>query len=413
MTKILSQLLGGQEPDFRMGLARLEKASGNNNHDIRLTAEVVAAARAKLKQLDLDPDDTNGEELYNALAIKLAASDKELARVLKLEPFEANFLDDFTARVSQLATRPDGFGLKNGAAKRIIRSNPPKKAMKLLGYRSLDSFLKHESEAGILMAAKICESEVWHRQLAKSFKKLSSSDFEPRRVTVMALPAKRWEKLAASYVAKTGHNIFAFSEVGAVVVLPLGSYRPGILTAMFLLTLDARNSVLASSSYLRFNQVKPDFGRIVADAFLTDKLAGGSLAGHSLSWRTIHNFIASAPVDLEPQLTSDSAALVAPADDLAELSPALEFWRGTSHLAYLCDNEPVSLNPLDTAINFINNLPFAARRTSHFEANLWAELWRHYLQTETLAQKLVDNLRHELAGPELVLEPALAGGRTD
>lgn len=408
MTKILSELLAAREPDFRLGVQKLEQASGGQSHDIRLTHDVLAATRAKLAELGLDPNDTSGEELYRALAEKLGQSDKELAKVLKLEPLEPDFLEDFAASVRKLAGR-NCFALKQTAAKKLLKASPPKKAMKALGYRSLDSFLKHESLAGLFASTKICESTSWQKTFISEYKKLAPSDFEERPVSVTALTPDRWRKLASDYTASRRNNLLTIPEAGTLAILPLAGYQPGMLTAMFLLALADLNEIQATSSYLRLNQFQTDFGKKVQGAASAELAVASPISGEKLSWRVVHEFMTGKAADFELPLANENQALTSPADTLAGLSPALAFWRGTSHLAFRAsDGEVVSLNPLDAALDYVNNLPFEQRVNHHFRQNLWRQFWQRYLQAEYLSEKLVASVQQELAGPELAPEFALA-----
>lgn len=63
----LKDLLQNDHPLFTANLARLEKASGNGGVDTRLVADITHAAHGVMRSLGLDPADTTGVELYNAL----------------------------------------------------------------------------------------------------------------------------------------------------------------------------------------------------------------------------------------------------------------------------------------------------------------------------------------------------------
>lgn len=404
MTKVLSQLLGAREPDFRLGVMKLESASGGQSHDIRLTSELLCSSRAKLTALGLDPSDTSGPELFQALNQKLAASDKELQKVLRLEPLEPSFLADFSSAVKKLSASNDCLALKASAAKRLFKANPPKKAMKTLGYRSLDSMLKHETLAGLYASTRICESHAWHKSFVDGYKKLTPSDFETRPLAITALASQRWQRLADSFTQDNKHNLVYAGEAGVLAVLPLTSYPSGSLTAMLLLSLAAANDVLATGSYLRLHQVRVDFGKLVASAASETPSVASPINGQQLHWRTVHEFLAGSDASFDPQLPISELGLKSPDNILANLSPQLEFWRGTGHLASLHEGSAVSLNPLDVALNYLNRLPFEQRVTQHFQQNLWHKFWQSYLQAEILGEKLVEGLRLELAGPELAPE---------
>jgi hypothetical protein len=83
VTRFLSEALEAPEPFFRLGLRRLEAAHGNPALDIRISHEVKQAARAKLMQLGLDPDDTTPAELYHGLQERIKADDQRLVKNLR------------------------------------------------------------------------------------------------------------------------------------------------------------------------------------------------------------------------------------------------------------------------------------------------------------------------------------------
>lgn len=63
----LKDLLQNDHPLFTANLATLEKATGSAGVDTRLVADITHAAHEIMRSLGLDPADTTGVELYNAL----------------------------------------------------------------------------------------------------------------------------------------------------------------------------------------------------------------------------------------------------------------------------------------------------------------------------------------------------------
>ena len=202
MTRVLSELLGAKEPEFRLGIRQLERAGGSPSADIRLSAELQQAVQAALRDLGLDPGDTTGPELYSALMARAKQDNGVIRELLGAGADDA----DLTLKIQRLLSKLDvpkkSFALKSSVAKRLLKKNPPKKAMKQLGYRSIDSMLKHESVAQLYGAAAITENATWHRQLLSSYKQLGATDFESRDITIVAPLNKRWEKLALDYVGE-------------------------------------------------------------------------------------------------------------------------------------------------------------------------------------------------------------------
>src|SRR5665213_4077330 len=190
MTRFLSEALQAQEPYFRLGLRRLESVNGNPSGDIRLTTSVLHQTQAKLRELGLDPGDTTAEELYHVLMERVKADDARLTKALRTQAaVHVSAEGDVVAgMVHVLQTVPGSnkcFALKATSLRSLIKKAPPKKAMKQLGYRSLDSFLKHEPLVNVLAAAWLTESATWQRQLVDQYKHLKPSDFENRTIAIV------------------------------------------------------------------------------------------------------------------------------------------------------------------------------------------------------------------------------------
>lgn len=403
MTRALSELLGAKEPEFRLGLRQLEQAGGAPSADIRLSSELQQAVQAALVELGLDPRDTTGPELYSALMAR-AKQDNDVVREL----LGAGTNDaDLTLKIQRLLLKIEGpkkaFALKSSVAKRILKKNPPKKAMKQLGYRSVDSMLKHESVAQLYAAAAITETTSWHRQLLQSYKTLGATDFESRDITIVAPLNKRWEKLALGYVGDVKQNIMNFKELGAVVLLPLPAQTvEGAALAITLLTLHAVNDIRLNSAYLKLHQVRPDFGTLLMETARSDPYTQASLLGERLPWKLIHRFFASSDEAynaelFEPHVQPEDLKWQPAENALASLHDRLEFWGRGAHLALLDHGSPVSLNFTDVVLNFCNKLPYEQRIVHYFRDHLWHELMLRYLHQGNLEQVL-----HEQLGDELV-----------
>lgn len=80
MTHVLKQLLGNDHPLFSKTLADLEKATNNAGVDARLIGDIIGKAHEVLRDLKLDPSDSHGKEVYQALiaAIKAGRGDDVL-----------------------------------------------------------------------------------------------------------------------------------------------------------------------------------------------------------------------------------------------------------------------------------------------------------------------------------------------
>lgn len=404
MTKVLSQMLGAREPVFRIGLRQLERASGHSSADIRLTTEIIHNRRDCLKQLGLDPDDTTGRELYAALMQRVKEDSLVFDRMLGVDPTSDNIMPrvaDFVAGM-QSAEAGRVFALKPAVAKRLLKAQPPKRALKKLGYRSIDSVLKHEPAAVLMAAAAIAEGVQWHKAMRAAYRKLKPGDFESRQLQVVAPAAVRWRDFSAAYVAHHKNAVMSFRELGAVVLLPLPAVAVrGASLAATLLTLQAANEMRAVSTYLKLHIVRPDFGVIIANVAQTDPLTKAEVGGAYLPWQLVHSYFARHPEAynpeiFEPHVQHDDLQWHPAEDSLAELHPRFSFWQPAAHAGLLERGELVSLNLLDAVLSFCNMLPFEQRMVQAVRGRVWQELMVRYMRQSGIEQAVHQQLHGEI-----------------
>lgn len=77
MTHVLKQLLGNDHPLFVATLADLEVATNNAGVDARLIGDIIGKAHEVLRDLKLDPSDSHGKEVYQALIAATKAGNVE------------------------------------------------------------------------------------------------------------------------------------------------------------------------------------------------------------------------------------------------------------------------------------------------------------------------------------------------
>ncbi|HET7060006.1 MAG TPA: hypothetical protein VFH99_01660 [Candidatus Saccharimonadales bacterium] len=409
MTKFLSRALQAPEPFFRQALRRLESANGHPNTDIRFSAEISRAAKDKLRELGLDPEDTTPEELYHVLQERVKTDDAKLNRTLRtLAATHVSAEGDVVAgMVHALKRLPDSrrcFAVKASALKSILKQVPPKKAMKSLGYRSMDSFLKHETPLSALSAARLSEDAHWHKRLTVQYKQFTAADFEMRSIQVVELDAERWRDLATRAVTDQRHNLLCFKELGALAFLPLPTEAPaGSTVASLSLALRELNEIRAASTFLKLCQVRPDFGGIVQEvAAGDDPHLESPFFDQVMPWRLIQRYYAGLTGRArnevaEPHLQLEDIAWHPIEESLSAIEPALAFWKQSAHLGLLHDNRPVSINIIDAALSACNKLPFEKRLSDYFQHSLRQELMLRYLKPDTVEQAVIGQVQPQLA----------------
>jgi len=408
MTRILSELLGAHEPTFRQNIQKLERASTHSNADIRLTSEVLRASKVKLHELGLDPHDTTGPELYAALEHRLRQDDAKLVEALQT----ASKTNDVVASVAHaLRTVPiprSCFGIKATTAKKMLQKMVPKRAMKQLGYRSVDSMLKHEPVVALFAAAWLLESATWRKAFADQYKRLQASDFETRDIIILNPTSARWQTLAQKVVAEKRHNVLSFKELGAIVLLPLPEESvPAATTATLIVALQSINEIRAASTFLKLCQVKPDFGTVVQSVAFEEPQLSAELLDQPVPWQIIQRYYARfreafRSEVFEPHIQAEDLSWHSIELVLEHLEPSLAFWKGTHHLGILHEHQPVSFNIIDVALSACNHLPYQNRIVHYSRLSLWHELLLKYLKHDNVEQTVLSQLQSEL-----VAEPAV------
>lgn len=403
MTRYLSSALGAEQPLFGQSIMELERASGRPAADIRLSSEIMRQVRVKVTQLGLDPDDTTGPELYSALQGRLRQDEARVRAALDLTENAA--ASDILSRVEKFLnghqTASNCFALKATAARKLLKKKAPKNTMKLLGYRSLDSMLKHEAIASIYAAAVIAETPSWHRAFRNQYTALQPADFEQRKISVVFPKSKRWAEVSDRFVQAAKHNILCFKELGAVVMLPFSGQVSGLTITSLLLSLHYMNDVRTYSSFAKLQQVKPMFGRIIRETAAGEPMTAAQLAGQPVPWKVIQRYYGRLKGDyhpevFEPHVQAEDLQWHDAEKILAELEPALGFWADTQYVCMVRDDQPVSCNILDVALSYCNQLPFADRIVHFVREHLWHELMSRYLHQENLEAAVHQQLSREL-----------------
>ncbi|HSX05569.1 MAG TPA: hypothetical protein VLF69_03830 [Candidatus Saccharimonadales bacterium] len=407
MSRVLAQLMGAAEPALRTQLQRLEKAAGLPGADIRLMMQVVNETRGKIRELGLDPHDTTGPELYAALQTRLLRDEIQVRAGLNVRADNTApaVIEAVQCYLSKLKLPTQTFVVKQTAMRTLLKKLQPKATMKKLGYRSLDSMLKHESVAQLLAAASLIESHDWQVRRLEAYKKLKPGNFEVRQTTFLAPSAKHWPEVAAQFTTKHKHNLLMLPELGAVILLPTEHDLPGLAITTLTLATQAVNDMRSIGSYLKLQQVQPNFGELFAQAMQHEPMTSAELAGQFLPWKVVQWFYGHGhspyhPEAFEPHVQPEDLTWHEAEDVLARLHPAMEFWQGGQLLALLDAGQPVSLNLLDVALGVCNGVDYANRIVHHLRINLGRELMARYLHQDNLHTMLLGQLDAQLA-PEL------------
>ena len=401
MSRVLAELLGVDEELFNMELRQLELAAGLPSHDVRLTAEIIGKVQQKARHLGLDPRDTTGEELYTALVNLAQLHDSFLAA--KLGAKDRLDVADILPRVRQAALKADiprdAWLLKPSVGKKLFKAHPPKRLMKYLGYKSLDSMLKREPVAEMFVGAHLVEGRAWLEAFMASYADLSQMDFEVRAVNIIQLEHKRWAKAAEAYVKKHRHIILTVREMGVVAILPAPfKRRAGLTITVLMQLLHQIGEIRLYSAYYKLHQMQPNLGQLMARSLLHDEGTHLELGGQSFHWRVAQRHFGQSPYHpevLEPHVRADDLLWRKAEEVLYRLEPALHFWHDFDYVGSLRDGQPLSFNLMDVALNALNHIPYEQRLYGHMQDALWNELFGRYLGEPGMEAAALKQLDYE------------------
>lgn len=409
MSKIISELLGAKEPLFTMSIKQLEQASGNPSADVRLTAEIIGAIRMKTIELGLDPNDTSPRELHSALLAKIEEHNNILVKKIGGKP------DSTPAELMPLIRRAwekfdapkDCWVLKKTVAKTMLKKMPPKQIMKHLGYRSVDSMLKHENLGEIYGALRFAESPEWLNDFNGLYKSLKPTDFVTRQIEIIEMPIERWGDLAAPFIHKKRHNITHLKELGIILMLPISPKvnLRGIAIFTLPLLFHYLQEIRLYSTFFKAQQVKPNFGNVVVETLIADPSNAAIIVGKQIHWRVIQRYFGKLDEKkftkiFEPHVQPEDLHWRRASEFLQEFEPALKFWRDLDYVGVVDkDKRPVVLNMYDVAATYVTKTPYADRTIYHFRDALWNEIFVRYMGQKNLEEQILAQLDNDTINP--------------
>lgn len=410
MSRVLAELLGESESVLKDMIHRLETQSEHPNVDVKLSAEIVNKVAIKIKELGLDPIDTNGPELFNGLQTLVKKHDEFLVKAIGgSDPANiADLLPKIVSTIKKLPINQNCWLLKHSSAKKLLKDTPPKKLMKFMGYRSIDSMLKRENADLLFIGVRLVESQTWLKRFIAGYKTLKSSDFETRKIKIIVLTEDKWSKPAKDFIGNKHHNIAHLKEMGVIGILPLPINRlQGISIVILPLLIHYVNEIRLYSAYFKMQQVKPNFASILIDSLLNDSKTGLMIGGEQVHWRAMQKHFGRSdssthPQVFEPHLQPEDLSWKSAEEVIYKLEPALKFWEGLDFVAALRAGVPVPLGLMDNAVSNCNNLAYGKHSIQNFQNSLRTEIFVRYLGQKPLEEQIIRQLDESVPDSELV-----------
>lgn len=372
MSKNMAFLLARPEHLVSDAIQRLEELSGFQSIDIHMLAEINSKLRQKTDELGLDPSDTTGPELYYSLLSKYERDDHNLEKILNLDPH--NYTYSIIKLAKHLLGEQNSFALKNSAAKRVLIENPPKKLMKLLHYRSIESMLKRERVGEIFSVLPYTESARWFKGFEKSLKELGPTDFENRQVEILELSAGRWKDLKRT-------NVVSEDLLTATVTIwPTGGDSESLSRTLTSIFKNVQSIQLAGNN-LRLSQWSKLFFKQLQNIINNDFKKSPALIGpQQIAWKPLHNHLNKQVFDGDIfETSSENSKPISISGLLGKLNPDFTWWSGIEHVGRIQKNLPISLHLEDVSKNFEKKLIYKERNVQNLCSSLWDEVIKRYI----------------------------------
>ena len=402
MSRKLAEYLGFMNAGFLYSVRLLESSSFNPGVDIKLILELESKSKDKITQLGLDSKDTSGEELYQELKARFIRDNKLIEAKLKDGDPDQSINSLIVSNLKEVIDQRKCFAIKHSIVKKQLKLVPPKVLLKKLGYRSVDSMLKREPAAVILSSALLVESVAWKHAYFNLYKNLTPSDFEERKVELFEpRSTKKWQALSAELSEKSHSTVLLSQELGGLVMLPLPNDLDGLTSATLIFALEKINMIRIHSVFCKIQQVKDNFGEIMANASMgkIDSLA--LIAGQDIPWHIIQRFYnrysEKFPIEIfEPHVQKEDIGLIDIGESLSMIHSSLEFWSNTDYLAFKDNLDIVSFNIKDVCINTLNMNSYNDRSLDYFRESLWSELILRYINQKNLEDSMVNQMDERL-----------------
>lgn len=408
MSKILRDLLDAEEPIFSLSLRQLEAASGHKGVDAALIGEIARKMRESIAALGLDPNDTTGPELYAALMARMKTDNERVTRLIGgNDPDDVKHMVPLMVKaVEAMPINRQAWVLKRSVAKKLLKAMPPEKLMKHLGYRSVDSMLKHENIDEVYTALRFSEGGEWLNRYNELFKTIKPSDFETRDISIVVMDHDKYVDLATHFVEKKLHNITHTKEMGVIVVVPMHTDRmKGITLKSLPLIFHYINEIRLYSAFFKLKQVNNNFGETVVETLIADPGAASQMAGQNVHWRVIQRYFGKMkdenhPEAFEPHVHPEDLHWRKAEEMLGILDPEMKFWQELDYVGKSIGDWPITFNLMDVSLSYSNEISYKERYVYHFRESLWNEIFMRYMGHSNLENQILKQLDNDMIAPE-------------
>ncbi len=408
MAKFLRDLLDAEEPVFSLSLRQLEKASGHHGTDARLIGDITKKAHDAMRKLGLDPADTTGIEFYNALVNHIHQDNERVTKLIGATDSSdvRSLVPKMIEAASNVAFNRRVFVIKHDKAKELLRQMPPRQLMAKLGYDNVDAMFYGEDFDEIYTALRFSEGPEWLNEYDELFKTVTADDYEERDIRILAMDHDKYVDLAEHFTQKKLHNVTHTKELGVIVVVPLrDTHSKGLTLKTLPLLFHYLNEIKLYSNYFKLKAKNRHFGETVMETLIADPGNASQMAGQYVHWRVIQRYFGKLKDEshkeaFEPHVHPEDLHWRRAEDLLYGLDTEMEFWKDNDYVGLMFDGAPVTVNFIDVALSYANDISYKDRYVYHFRESLWNEIFMRYMGHKNLREQILQQLDNDMIAPE-------------
>ncbi len=375
MTQFLIRLFEAPKVDFHNHIDAMEREYGVRSVDIKLTNKINLSSKEILKYLSLS-DDSLSREVYHSLNHFIDQENAVIESSLGITPDTKpeEIIKTIVDYIHDKSLISSSYFVKHPKIKSFIKKHPPKKVMKTLAYRSVDSLLKRESNGLLLSLARELEGSDWHKEYVKFCSNLVGSDCMIGDINLSIVSPRSRQHLASSKI-DLSYLVRLSAETGSLaLVAPEKRFKNDTITFLVAI-LDGIYQLRLFGNYFNYISFGKDFGKNFAKC-VTKGIRSGTGDNNSIMWPALYRHMSRQNLD-EPLIIDEN--IEKPTTTIAKNFELSLPWHKFDETVY-GDQEIVSLNLMDIVTNSSNDFTFDQRYIHSAQQEIWDRLSYEYLK---------------------------------
>ena len=397
MSNYIFKLLDTYQPDLTKNLKDIEGISSQPAIDIKLDFLIRQNVVEKLSSLNLRADD-GGSLIYQALIDEMIQINKLISPNITSSIDHGQFITNLTKWFHRKKLIKKGWFVKDQVLRKMLQRTPPMNTVANFGYHSVNSFLRRENLAEIMVAVSLFENNKWHQSWAKACQDLKPNNFQLRRIRIISL--YKFNTYKSFFVENPDRFYFMSPIYGSILPRPLiipKEPAPILMTILHLL--EGIRQARLFSTWFKIHQPVSDFGAVVSQTLRNGWPTVFKIANQSITWPIMaYYFQKTDPQEfanlLDPHIASEDLQLKTPIRSLGEIVPIFDKYEKNAHCGVVRSDsvQPISFNLLDLTIDTQSGMTYSKHSVRHFKDQLINELWSHYLELPIFNRQLIEFL---------------------